>query len=109
MNTTFDTRRGRVPPEGAVLSSVEREVLLAEEVPDRDVAQFGADDAVAALREPGHVEALAAERHVHAAARRDLESRPELLEERMNDGLVEADLSGLPALVPELGVHGVAV
>ena len=82
-------------------------LLLAEKLLDRERTQLGADDTVAAHRQPDHVEALAAERHVDASARCHIERRPAAFEERMRSGLMKSDLTGLPASMPEVGIHGI--
>ena len=81
------------------------ESLLAEKGIDGDLAELRADDAMALRREPRHVEALAAERHEHRRSLSEPESRPMRHEKIVNVGLMKADVSGFPALLPELRLH----
>src|SRR5690606_23245134 len=80
-------------------------MVFLEELGDRDRRQLHAQHAMPLRGQPRHVQALAAQRHEHPAARRQPQQRPVLFEQRQHLFLVETGAAFLPAPVPEGGVH----
>lgn len=83
--------------------------VLFKESRDRNWAQFDANDLMAMLRQPQHVEAFAAERNEDAASGRQVEAGPEAREQRVGCWLVEISASVAPALQPEVIIPAAGV
>ncbi|MNT47668.1 hypothetical protein D3C72_1844020 [compost metagenome] len=79
--------------------------MLAEECLHRPPRQLYAQHAVPLPGQPGQVQALAAQRHQHAAARRQAKRWPILLQIGVHLRLVKADLVVGPPLLPERWLH----
>ena len=82
--------------------------MFREELFDRQLRQLDAEDAMTLRGQPRHVIRLAGKGYEHACVGGQVEPGPVLEQQGRGGVLVEADLIVLPALVSEVGVHGLS-
>jgi len=88
--------------ERAQLPLYRMQFVFAEEILHGDGTQFDAEDFMALLCKPEHIQALAAERDEHAAAVSQTQSGPESAQQRIDCGLMEIGALVAPEFQPEV-------
>lgn len=94
---------------GAAGVALRLQARFGEELRHGQRRQLHAQDTMALRSQPVHVQRLAAQRYQHACRMWQLQCGPVLLQQRHDLVLMKACLSVVPALQPEVCIHGLVV
>ena len=89
--------------------SLRLQACVIEELRDGQWRYLHTEHAVALRGQPMQVQRLAAQRHQYTGMRWQLQCRPMLLQQRHHLVLMEAGLTVLPTLQPEICIHDVVL